>query len=117
MMPGHKTHRWLWAAMGLAAIAVLVVLFQPAFSSETPASPAATAHTKQVIALAGSTEAVDVEQLSAGPAGTEQAEEVLVAVQGPPSDNCIACHTNQALLQELAEEPEVVESAMASGEG
>jgi mono/diheme cytochrome c family protein len=32
-------------------------------------------------------------------------------------DNCIACHTNQVLLQQLAVEPEEVKSELAGGEG
>jgi mono/diheme cytochrome c family protein len=49
----------------------------------------------------------------------EEAEDMpsLDQVAQVASDNCIACHTNQALLEQLAEEPEVVESELASGEG
>jgi mono/diheme cytochrome c family protein len=39
------------------------------------------------------------------------------AADTPSSDNCIACHTNQALLQQLAVEPEEVKSELAGGEG
>ena len=35
----------------------------------------------------------------------------------PPSDNCIACHTDKKKLKEVAEEPEEVKSEKASGEG
>ena len=40
-----------------------------------------------------------------------------VVADTPSSDNCIACHTNQAVLEQLAEEPEEVVSELAAGEG
>jgi mono/diheme cytochrome c family protein len=117
MMQQHHSRRWLGIALGIAAVAVLVALFQPAFSSEAPAPPAVVVQAEPLVTLAESNlMAPAAEPAIASVDQTEQVEES-VAVQDPSSDNCIACHTNQALLEELAEEPEVVESAMASGEG
>ena len=39
------------------------------------------------------------------------------AEPSPSSENCIRCHTNKALLQALAEEPQELKSELASGEG
>ncbi len=110
--------RWLWGLAAIAVVLIGVAIFQPAFGGEQAALPAVDA----VAALP----AVDLVQAEPAPAEVQPAEpsssvelsdhEAPVA-QTPSSDNCIACHTNQALLQQLAVEPEKVKSELAGGEG
>lgn len=110
--------RWLWGLAAITVILIGVAIFQPAFGGEQAASPAPDA----VAALP----AVELVQAEPAPAEVQPAEASAVgelsdheapAAQTPSSDNCIACHTNQALLQQLAEEPEKVKSELAGGEG
>jgi hypothetical protein len=48
---------------------------------------------------------------------TDSSPELSKVAQVPSSNNCITCHTDEALLQQIAEEPEQVESELAEGEG
>ena len=122
-MQGHTLRRWLWPRLGLAlaavaAVAVLAVLFQPVFSSGAPAaSPAVDTTGKQAPAVveAGSAATEDQPVLEQATAAEERPD--LVKVAQVPSDNCVACHTDEAVLQQLAEEPEEVVSELAEGEG
>jgi mono/diheme cytochrome c family protein len=117
-MQAKANRRWLW---GLAAIAVIVIgvaIFQPAFGGEQAASPA-----PDVVAVLPEVELVQAEPAPAGmqpaepPAAEDESGHDMPAADTPSSDNCIACHTNQALLQQLAVEPEEVKSELAGGEG
>jgi mono/diheme cytochrome c family protein len=117
-MQALSKRRWLW---GLAAVAVIVIgvaIFQPAFGGEQAATPALDVVTAPAAADFAQVEVVPVEVQPAETAASEETsgEEMPVA-DTPSSDNCIACHTNQTLLQQLAVEPEKVESEMAAGEG
>jgi len=113
--------RWLWALMAMALLVLLIVLIQPAMSSEAPQAltDRAAAPAEQAVALALP---AGQASLSAAPAlqpaaDTQAGVDGLQVADVPPSDNCITCHTNKDLLQMLAEEPEEVESELASGEG
>jgi hypothetical protein len=113
-MQALSKRRWLW---GLAAVAVIVIgvaVFQPVFGGEQATTPALDV----VVADVVQAEVVPAELQPAETAVSEEtsSEEMPVA-DTPSSDNCIACHTNQTLLQQLAVEPEKVESEMAAGEG
>ncbi len=110
--------RWLWGLAAVAVILIGVAIFQPVFGGEQAATPA--------LDLAAGPVTADVVQAEVVPVGLQPAEtaasedtsgEEMPVADTPSSDNCIACHTNQVLLQQLAVEPEKVESEMAAGEG
>lgn len=113
--------RWLW---GLAAVSLLLVgvfAFWPALSGETatlpPQAVAAVAPAAPVAhpALSAAAATAHTTQLSAS--GDETISDSVLVADTPSSDNCVACHTDKALLQEIAEEPEEVKSELAAGEG
>lgn len=117
-MHAKANRRWLWGLAAVAVILVGVAIFQPAFGGEqgTTAAP-------QTVAALPAAEMVQAEpapaEIQPAPALAveELSEHDSPAADMPSSDNCIACHTNQALLQQLAEEPEKVKSELAGGEG
>ncbi|MER2598798.1 MAG: hypothetical protein ABTQ73_04715 [Caldilineales bacterium] len=111
---------WVWILLAVCVLAVSVVVVQWV---QGDTLLAATAEPHTVAASAPAAEAVldsttqqhtlaAVRALAENSTGDE-----LPAADVPSSDNCIACHTNQTLLQELAVEPEKVESELAAGEG
>lgn len=112
-----STRRWLWPLLGLAVLAVLVVLIKPAFSSSM-LTPSTSDTADVVVAVEASpvdAAVADSETASLVVEDLEQALEAFADV--PSSDNCITCHTDKELLQAIAEEPEEVQSELASGEG
>ena len=117
-MQTKANRRWLWGLAAIAVILIGVAIFQPAFGGEQAAAPAADA-----IAALPEVELVQAEpapaeiQLTEPSAAEDLRDHDAPAAQTPSSDNCIACHTNQALLQQLAVEPEKVKSELAGGEG
>ena len=111
--------RWFGLLLLLAVAAALILLVWPAASPSEPAAqaeqPATAAHpTPAQVAMVADTAAEPATEAEA-PAETGQTDAPVAAT--PSSDTCIACHTNQQLLEQLAEEPVVVESEMAAGEG
>jgi mono/diheme cytochrome c family protein len=110
--------RWLWGVAAVAVVLIGVAVFQPAFGGEqaTPVVPDAVAALPAVEMVQAELAPADIQ-----PAEPSAAEELrdhdMPAADTPSSDNCIACHTNQALLQQLAVEPEKVKSELAGGEG
>jgi mono/diheme cytochrome c family protein len=106
VMQQLRKHRW-WIVAAVAVVVVSAVLISPVLSANAPPAPA-PAEEAGVPAW---------EAHPASPASEEtQQTSAPVALQ-PSSDNCIACHTNQALLEQMAEEPEEVVSELAAGEG
>lgn len=120
-MRAHDKPLGRWAPLLLVglviAVAILVVNLRA--PHEQPAAALAAGAAPQT----ASDVAVPTEIASAEPqsAQASQADQVptsdqLVAMV-PSSENCIACHTDRALLQQLAEEPKKEKSALAAGEG
>jgi hypothetical protein len=62
-------------------------------------------------------EAADEETTSEEGAGLAPLTDVQVAELPRPDEACIACHTNEELLQGLATEEEAEGEALSSGEG
>jgi mono/diheme cytochrome c family protein len=118
-MTHHR--RWLWALMAMALLVLLIVLIRPAMSSEAPRAladqPAAPAEQAVAMALPAGQASLAADPALQVAADTEAGVDALQVADVPSSDNCITCHTNKDLLQMLAEEPEEVESELASGEG
>lgn len=118
MMRGNSYRRWLWPLLGLALLVILAALFQPTLSSPAFSSPEdaaeVSARSAMIMSDADSSEA---ESAASSAEDWDPAPDVTELVQAPSSGNCIACHTNEALLQQLAEEPEEVVSELAEGEG
>ena len=111
---------WLWLVVGLVLIPAFVLISQPAFSIPAPD----TASGNAIVAVAAVAEVGQPQSIAFEPGSnfdskqTSQSETATQMVADTPSsDNCIACHTDEALLKELAEEPEEVHSEEASGEG
>jgi mono/diheme cytochrome c family protein len=98
-----RRHRW-WIVAAVAVVVVSAALISPVLSAHAP--PAQVAGVPAWEAEPASPASEETQQTSVAP----------VAAQ-PSSDNCIACHTNQALLEQMAEEPEEVVSELAAGEG
>jgi mono/diheme cytochrome c family protein len=117
-MQAMSKRRSLWGLAAVAVILIGVAIIQPVFGGEEAATPASDVMPVPAAADVAQAEVVSVEMQPADTAASEEtsSEEMPVA-DTPSSDNCIACHTNQTLLQQLAVEPEKVESEMAAGEG
>ncbi len=110
---------WLWTILALVLIVAFAAFVRPSASVESEvAVDESTQMAEQVVA-----ENKTVSQPEAsGPAAnsiqiTEEETEITLVADTPSSDNCIACHTDEEKLQELAEEPEEVHSEEAGGEG
>jgi len=117
-MQALSKRRWLWGLAAVAVVLIGVAIFQPAFGGEQAATPALEVVAAPVTADFVQAEVVSVEMQPVEEAvSDETAGEEMPVADTPSSDNCIACHTNQVLLQQLAVEPEKVESEMAAGEG
>ncbi len=110
---------WLWTFLALVLIVAFAAFVRPSASVESEVAvdePAQTA--TQVIAeneTMSQSEAPETASHTTKIAEKET-EKTFVA-DTPSSDNCIACHTDEEKLQELAEEPEEVHSEEAGGEG
>jgi mono/diheme cytochrome c family protein len=117
-MQALSKRRWLWGLAAVAVILIGVAVFQPVFGGEQAATPALEVVAAPVAADSVQAEVVAVEMQPAETTASEETSSQDVPVADTPSsDNCIACHTNQTLLQQLAVEPEKVESELAGGEG
>ena len=118
MEQGQKHRRKLWSLLGLALVVVLAVLFQPVFSSSVPDVPqAGTSAEQQPAGVLNEAEVLTSEQELSSSVDTDSSPELSKVAQVPSSNNCITCHTDETLLQQIAEEPEEVESELAEGEG
>ncbi|MEZ4767346.1 MAG: hypothetical protein R2844_02855 [Caldilineales bacterium] len=107
---------WLWVIVAVALLGAAALIARMG-AGTTPNSEAAAPPLAVVAANvpASAPEPVTAVQATPSPEQPEAEAEALADV--PSSDNCIACHTNQAVLQQLAEEPEEVVSELAAGEG
>lgn len=118
-MKSIVTRPWIWVVVGLTLLGVLVFFLRPAaeLAVSSEASPAAVVEPEVLSEPAP--DAISMVSLQEAPAlAAQQAEAgAQVVADTPSSDNCIACHTNQAVLEQLAEEPEEVVSELAAGEG
>ena len=118
MKQGQKHRRKLWSLLGLALVVVLAVLFQPVFSSSAPdVLRAGTSAEQQPVGVLTEAEILISEQGLSSLGDTDSSPELSRVAQVPSSNNCITCHTDETLLQQIAEEPEEVESELAEGEG
>ena len=107
----------LWWLLALTAILILAVLVvrPPAWATPLPLVQDATQR------LASSPPSAILSAVAGAPtsltagAGLEQPDTQVADT--PPSDNCIACHTDKKQLKAVAEEPEEVKSEKTSGEG
>lgn len=108
---------WIWVVIGVALLGVLVFWLRPtadlAARSEAAPQPAVV---DPVILSEAAPEVASVAAQET-PASPQPDTDAQVVADMPSSDNCVACHTNQALLEQLAEEPEEVVSELAAGEG
>lgn len=118
-MRNKSKWRWLW---GLAAGILLltgVLTFRPVLNGKTVTQPAQAAAVVELAAPVAhpalSATTPHTTQLSA--TSDETVSDTVLVADTPSSDNCVACHTDKALLQEIAEEPEEVKSELAAGEG
>ena len=112
-------HRgWLWVVMGLAVAVAFVVVLQPAFSADTPASLSPKGNEAEQLAqpYLSQPASVRMETQLASSSEPDQNPVTLIA-NVPSSDNCIICHPNKEILQQLAKEPEETKSELAEGEG
>lgn len=117
-MHATANRRWLVVAAAAIMLVIGVAVIQPAFGGEQVAPQPQEAVAVLSAAQLARAEIVPAEMQSAGSASSSPADtQDTPAADTPSSDNCIACHTNQTLLQQLAVEPETVESELASGEG
>lgn len=117
-MQSKTIRRWLWPLAVVAVILVGVAVIQPAFGGDQPAFPQPDAVAALPVAAPGPAEGVQAELQPSQPSVSQETQtETTPVADTPSSENCIACHTNQALLQQLAVEPEKVESELAAGEG
>lgn len=116
-MQAKAKRRWLWPLAAVVVILIGVVVFQPAFGGEQANTTVQDAVAALPAAEMAQAEVAPAEIQPAAPPVEQETSQDAPDADTPSSDNCIACHTNQALLQQLAEEPEVVESELASGEG
>ncbi len=110
-------HPWIWVILGVALAGALVIFLRPSAELALPseaAAPAAIVDTE--ILSEPAPDAVSMVSQEA-PAPQQAEANAQVVADTPSSDNCIACHTNQAVLEQLAEEPEEVVSELAAGEG
>ena len=108
---------WIWAILGVALVGALVVFLRPAAELALPseaAAPAAVVESDILSEPAPDAVSMVVQET---PVPQQPDASVQVVADTPSSDNCIACHTNQAVLEQLAEEPEEVVSELAAGEG
>ena len=110
---------WLWTILALVLIVAFAAFVRPSASVESEAAvdePTQTA--TQVIAENETVSQPEAPETASHTARiTEKETKKTLVADTPSSDNCIACHTDEEKLQELAEEPEEVHSEEAGGEG
>jgi len=109
---------WLWGLMGLALVAISAFLISPVFSADSPAPiESEITESLQPVAIPAASAAELTEPIVSSSSDTVEDTGVVAVAAAPASDNCIACHTDKELLQQLAEEPEEVASELSAGEG
>ena len=109
---------WIWVVVGVALLGALLFLLRPAAELAVSSEAAPAAVVEPEILSEPAPDAASMVSLAAAAPAVQQAEaSAQVVADTPSSDNCIACHTNQAVLEQLAEEPEEVVSELAAGEG
>ncbi|NOX60757.1 MAG: hypothetical protein GXP42_02225 [Chloroflexi bacterium] len=115
--------RWLWAVILMASLTLLWIVLSPfCFFEHITLIPVEGAEW-EVITTDDFTVTIASQQITGDPSPTVQTSQHELrsppahVVDVPPSDNCIACHTDKEQLQAVAEEPEEVKSEEASGEG
>ena len=112
---------WLWTILALVLIVAFAAFVRPAASVESEVAVDGLIQTTQV--ALGDVENKTISQPEAPETAShttriaEKATGKTLVADTPSSDNCIACHTDEEKLQELAEEPEEVHSEEAGGEG
>jgi hypothetical protein len=123
--PQHRSFfksPWLWTFLALVLIVAFAAFVRPMAGPLTSAEAAVTVdESAQTVHVIAENKALSQPQAFESEANTtqitdEETETTFVA-DTPSSDNCIACHTDEEKLKELAEEPEEVKSAEAEGEG
>lgn len=116
-MRAHDKPLWRWAPLllvGLVIAAAILVVNLRTPHEQPAAAPAAGAVPQTASDVAAPTD--EPQSAQASQADQAPTSDQLVAMV-PSSENCIACHTDRALLQQLAEEPKKEKSALAAGEG
>jgi hypothetical protein len=121
--PQHRSFfksPWLWTFLALVLIVAFAAFVRPMAGPSTSAAVAVdesvqTAHviTENKTLSQPQTSEIATNTLQT----TEEETETTLIADTPSSDNCIACHTDEEKLKEVAEEPEEVKSAEAEGEG
>jgi len=121
--PQHRSFfksPWLWTFLALVLIVAFAAFVRPMAGPSTSAAVAVdesvqTAHviTENKTLSQPKTSEIATNTLQT----TEEETETTLIADTPSSDNCIACHTDEEKLKEVAEEPEEVKSAEAEGEG
>ncbi|HEY52418.1 MAG TPA: hypothetical protein G4N94_03070 [Caldilineae bacterium] len=124
--PQHRSFfksPWLWTILALVLIVAFAAFVRPMAGPSPPAEAAAAvdepAQTAHVIAENKTLSQPQTSEIATNTIQTteEETETSPLVADTPSSENCIACHTDEEKLQELAEEPEEVKSAEAEGEG
>ena len=116
-MKSIVTRPLIWAIVGVALVGALVFVLRPSAdlaSLSEAASPPVAQQTEILSEPAADVVSMVIQET---PAPEEPDASTQIVADTPSSDNCIACHTNQAVLEQLAEEPEEVVSELAAGEG
>lgn len=107
---------WLWACIVVVVVAAAaVVMGLPALSAESAVTP----ETENVVAVEKAAKTIAAQVETETILSADEVLEVVTQVVAdvPSSENCIACHTDQELLVQIAEAPEEVHSEEAEGEG
>jgi len=113
---------WLWTFLALVLIVAFAAFVRPMAGSLPPAEAAVavdeSVQTAHVIAENKTLSQPQTVEIATNTIQTtEEITAIALVADTPSSDNCIACHTDEEKLKELAEEPEEVKSAEAEGEG
>ena len=116
-MRGLRFRRWRWMLAATAAVLIAFVVMRPAFSWAQAMLYAWDAAAAPSIAVGSLTERNSSGHQPAQPNTRQDLQtRSTPAPATPSSDNCIACHTNKQVLQQLAQPDPVVASAMNTAE-
>lgn len=107
---------WIWVVVGVALLGALLAL-RPLTDLASPSEAAPQPAIVEPATISEAALEVARAAVQETPAPASPDSEAQTVADMPSSDNCIACHTNQALLEQIAEEPEEVVSELAAGEG
>ena len=114
-----KTHRYRRLALGAAILLAAYGLAVSAFGGSIPASASlrsALPVSRQQAALESIQPGnLSLRSVSAGPAPETKATPKATASQTDSSNNCISCHTSEALLKQLVPAPTVAVSSALTG--